>query len=435
MSRGFVILDFETTGLAPKRGDRVVEVGAVYMSPSLQLNDGLETIVNPQRDVGPTSVHGLSARDVFDAPTFDQVAPSLLKMLEGRVIVGHNVSFDLRFLAAELEREGFDVPEFVAIDTVQAAKGLLKSNPPRSYKLGDVAAHLGINAAEVFKFVGLEERPEHSAFGDAMVTSFVLSALIQMAPDSAYWRTHLDQAETVVWPEYVPCDVNGKQRGQTPEQPAPAPISADSASMKDVLHALGTQAPTQPETEEYARLLESALADRVLDATEVDALVETARSLGLDGVTLGSLHRGHFEDVVRAAWADGVLTADEKADIEQLAGLLGIDGDSVKAALHGSKTSNAGLASSLTGPQLAEALPASAIVVLTGEMTVDRVTIETEIISSGFLVANNVTKKTALVIAADPYTQSGKAKKAHAYGISILGEAEGLALIRRSAAQ
>src|SRR6218665_3448663 len=153
MRRGYAVLDFETTGLAPARGDRVLEVGAIYMDPNFNIDGGIETLVNPQRDVGPTRVHGITARDVLDAPTFDRVAPGLLDMLDGRVIVGHNISFDLRFLVAELEREGYIVPDFVAIDTLQVARTLLKSSPPPSYKLHDLAGHLGYDIAELFDYV------------------------------------------------------------------------------------------------------------------------------------------------------------------------------------------------------------------------------------------------------------------------------------------
>lgn len=70
-------------------------------------------------------------------------------------------------------------------------------------------------------------------------------------------------------------------------------------------------------------------------------------------------------------------------------------------------------------------------IVLTGDMTVPRSAVEAELASRGFIVTGSVSKKTALVIAADPYTQSGKAKKARDYGIPVLGEREGLALVRR----
>lgn len=436
MKRGFAILDFETTGLSPQRGDRVLEVGAVYMSAGMQIDGAIETLVNPCRDVGPTRVHGITARDVHDAPTFDRVAPAILDMLDGRVAVGHNVAFDLRFLTAELEREGYEVPEIVAIDTMQVAKTLLKNNPPRSFKLGDVADHLGFGIADVFDYVGLESRPAHSALGDALVTTFLLSKLVQMSDGSGFWDSHLDRAERVTWPEHYAVEIDAKRRGDSVVREAnrgAAPIGdpagelgqeSSSASISDVLTALGAKAPSAVATAEYAKKLDVSLDDRVLTSEEVDVLVGTAERLGLDSVTLGSLHRGHFDEVVRGAWADKVLTDEERADIRRVAELLGIDEDSLSEALRGTENSEVGTVI----PN--NALPPQATVVLTGEMTRDRSHIEAEIIAMGYGIGGNVTKKTALLIVADIYTQSGKAKKARQYGIPVLEEHEGIALLR-----
>ena len=62
-------------------------------------------------------------------------------------------------------------------------------------------------------------------------------------------------------------------------------------------------------------------------------------------------------------------------------------------------------------------------------MSAPRAELEEKILSLGFIVGKNVTKKTSLVIAADPYTQSGKARKARDYGIAVLGEEEGFAFL------
>lgn len=431
MRRGYAVLDFETTGLAPARGDRVLEVGAIYMNPSFSIDGGIETLVNPQRDVGPTHVHGITARDVFDAPTFDRVAPGLLDMLDGRVIVGHNISFDLRFLVAELEREGYAIPDFVAIDTLQVSRALLKSSPPPSYKLHDLAGHLGYDIDEVCDYVGLERRPEHSAFGDALVTGFLLTHLAGKSANSKFWETHLDQAELIDWPERFPVEISGKRRGEQASETVAMAPQADGSRVETiagVLTALGAGTPEASATAGYSKLLDAALEDRILEAHEVDALVRVAENLGLDAVTLGSLHRGHFDGVVRDAWRDGVLDEDEREDIMRLALLLGIDDDSLRHALEGTAPLPEVAADATADPDRA-AFPTGSIVVLTGDMSRERSVVEARLLALGFAIGSAVTKKTAIVIAADPYTQSGKAKKARSYGIPILGEAEGLSLL------
>jgi len=424
MPRGFTVIDFETTGLAPSRGDRVIELGAICMDPALNIVSGLETLINPRRDVGPTHIHGVTARDVFDAPTFDRVAPSLLEILEGRVIVGHNVAFDLRFLAAELERDGYEIPDFVAIDTLQVAKSLLSRDDLPTFQLHDIAAHLGFGIDDVLEHAGLSDRPEHSALGDALVTAYVFARLVEMSAGSAFWDSHLERAAELIWPEYVPVAVEAKRRGEASGVSKLSSQSPASLSVGAVFKALGAEGPGGHATSEYARLLDESLADRILDAAEIDVLVSTARVLRLDNATLGSLHRGHFDRVVTAAWSDGSLYPEERADIVRLAELLGIDDHSLRAALQ-EEPEDGGLSSE---PAYA-AIAAGSLIVLTGDMSAPRAELEEKILSLGFIVGKNVTKKTSLVIAADPYTQSGKARKARDYGIAVLGEEEGFAFL------
>lgn len=410
MPRGYVVLDFETTGFSPKYGDRVVELGAVQLSPELVIKQSLETLVNPLRDVGPTRIHGITARDVLDAPTFDQVAPALIEMLDGRVIVGHNIAFDLRFLEAELRREGFEVPEFVAIDTLEVSRAMLKDQALASFKLHEVGAHLGYTLDKVCEIVEIEARAEHSAFGDALVTAFMLSHFIQLAPGSQFWSSRLERAEMVLWPECVAFTSPSKRRGDNS-----ASQLAAQRSVIDVVQAVGGAPATAPTTDAYAVLLDSAMRDRVLDSGEVDALIETARRLGLEAATLGSLHRGLFDRVVGAAWEDGVLAADELADVERVAILLGIDADSLRAAT--------------VPPDRVTPLPHGSLIALTGDMSRPREQIEEELLRLGYVPASSVNKKTRLLIAADPHTQSGKAKRAKELGIPVVGELEGLRLL------
>jgi DNA polymerase-3 subunit epsilon len=67
---GYTVIDLETTGLFPQKHDRVVEMAVVYLSDQGQTHGEWTTLVNPERDLGPTSIHGIKARDVLSAPTF-----------------------------------------------------------------------------------------------------------------------------------------------------------------------------------------------------------------------------------------------------------------------------------------------------------------------------------------------------------------------------
>ena len=100
------VLDLETTGFNASRHDRVIEVAIVQLDETLTPTWEYCSLVNPDRDLGPTHVHGLAGRDVREAPPFVEVADDIVHWLAGRVIVGHNVAFDLRFLRAEFDLLG-----------------------------------------------------------------------------------------------------------------------------------------------------------------------------------------------------------------------------------------------------------------------------------------------------------------------------------------
>ena len=98
----FVALDVETTGLY--NSDRVVEIAAVTFQQDGRVIDEWDTLVNPGRDVGPTSLHGITASMVSAAPHFDQVAAALADRVHGSILVAHNLGFDARMLTNEYSR-------------------------------------------------------------------------------------------------------------------------------------------------------------------------------------------------------------------------------------------------------------------------------------------------------------------------------------------
>ncbi|HEX3151014.1 MAG TPA: 3'-5' exonuclease [Gemmataceae bacterium] len=97
------VIDFETTGMFPGN-DRVVEVSVVRVEPGREPELVFDTLINPNRRMDCTYVHGITDHDVIDAPRFEQVACRFLKAIAGCVVAAYNVSFDMRFLNFELSR-------------------------------------------------------------------------------------------------------------------------------------------------------------------------------------------------------------------------------------------------------------------------------------------------------------------------------------------
>ena len=123
MSQKFVVVDLETTGNSPKKGDRIIQFGAVVVEDG-RITGQFSSLVNPLQKI-PVFIEeltGISDSMVKEAPLFEEIAPQVSDMLEDAYFVAHNVLFDLSFLQEELlnaGQEGFYGP---VIDTVEMAR-------------------------------------------------------------------------------------------------------------------------------------------------------------------------------------------------------------------------------------------------------------------------------------------------------------------------
>lgn len=124
-----IVLDTETTGLNPRSGDRIIEIGCVEIVNRRLTGNNFHRYINPERDSDPgaLAVHGLTTEFLSDKPKFAQIAAELRDYVSGAEIIIHNAPFDLAFLDAEFERLG--LPRFAedvegVIDTLVKAKEL-----------------------------------------------------------------------------------------------------------------------------------------------------------------------------------------------------------------------------------------------------------------------------------------------------------------------
>ena len=103
-----IILDTETTGLDPKMGHRLVEIGAVELINHTPTGANYQTYINPERDVDPGAqeIHGLTNEFLKQHPTFDDISAEFIDFLSNSTLVIHNAPFDLAFINMELNRLG-----------------------------------------------------------------------------------------------------------------------------------------------------------------------------------------------------------------------------------------------------------------------------------------------------------------------------------------
>lgn len=133
-------VDLEMTGLGPE--DRVLEICVVRERGGVA-EVAIDTLVRPDDDrSGNAHIHGISPADVALAPTFADIAPRVVRALEGAVYVGHGIRYDLRFLAAELSRSGLGLDVAFPIDTLVLSRRAFASH---SHSLDVLASELRID--------------------------------------------------------------------------------------------------------------------------------------------------------------------------------------------------------------------------------------------------------------------------------------------------
>ena len=127
-----IVLDTETTGFDPEKGDRIVEIGAVELYNHMPTGKTFHEYINPERGMPQEAfeVHGLGDDFLRDKPVFRLIGQSFLDFVQDAKLVIHNASFDMRFLNAELGRIGLPtLPMSQAIDTLEMARRKFPGSP------------------------------------------------------------------------------------------------------------------------------------------------------------------------------------------------------------------------------------------------------------------------------------------------------------------
>jgi DNA polymerase-3 subunit epsilon len=127
-----IVLDTETTGMDPAKGDKIVEIGCVELENHIPTGRHLQLYINPERDVPPeaTAVHGITNEFLADKPVFSQVYSDFLDFIGEAKLVIHNAEFDMKFINAELQGVGHPpIPWPRVVDTLGMARRKFPGSP------------------------------------------------------------------------------------------------------------------------------------------------------------------------------------------------------------------------------------------------------------------------------------------------------------------
>jgi DNA polymerase III subunit epsilon len=164
-----IVLDTETTGLDPLRGDRLVEIGCVEIFNRMPTGQTFHRYFNPERDMPAEAfaVHGLSTEFLADKPFFAEEVDEFLAFIGDAPLVIHNASFDISFINAELDRiKRSPIPRERLVDTLLLAR---RKHPGVSNRLDDLCSRYAIDNSH---------RTKHGALLDAELLAEVYVDLI-----------------------------------------------------------------------------------------------------------------------------------------------------------------------------------------------------------------------------------------------------------------
>ena len=369
----FAVVDVETTGFG--RNDRIVEIAIVHVDNGV-ITQEWDTLVNPVRDISNSNIHGVTADLVSLAPVFEEIAGEICLLLNQRVFVAHNASFDARMIQQEFARLNYDLDLGDTFCTLQATKMKLSA------------------ACEEFKVIN---SLAHRALGDARATAEILLKLpVQDLVNQA--------VEVAV------------DLPTTPTRTLTRDAFAQELQVGS--HSRFKQIPDFNETGfsgaqlSYLDALSTVMNDFVITVEEAEFLRKWAEAIGLSQDEQDEVHQDYMYLVLEAANRDGFISETENSLIKKAAKALGVHAPVI-------------VESDIGEP--AESFRPGKRVCFTGEVrdsagiSIPRESLEEMAIAKSLVPVSGVSRKSCeLLVAADISSMSGKAKKAKDLQIQVV---------------
>jgi len=382
----FAVIDTETTGLYTS--DRVVEIAIVMLDEGGQVLDEWDTLLHPGRDVGPVDIHGVSATMVSAAPTFEDVRWAIAERLHGAVLVAHNLTFDQRMLDSEFDRSEGGWEPGSGVCTLQNVGG----------KLANACAQLGITIEH-----------EHRALSDARATAQLFAQTVLRSD------LHVRSAQVDPSQKKSPRTVRREAFPDRPQGITPQESIARWTT--------GIDHRRYPRDElGYIDLLDRALDDLWISADEMVELGTLAQLAGIAPSRLPELHELYVGDLYAAAIRDHVINDDEFRQLDAVSQVLGFNLSELYPDFEQYRPAAVQVAQTPQGARVA--FTGTAIDPRTGQK-LDRSELGAICRSRGYEPQDALKKSsTDLLVASDPNSNSGKAKKARQWGIPVISVEE-----------
>jgi DNA polymerase-3 subunit epsilon len=317
---------------------------------------------------------------VSAAPTFSEVSAALAERLNGALLVAHNLPFDSRMLVNEYQRIGGQLDPGKGVCTLQLTR----------QKLVDAAKDQAIPFSH-----------PHRALGDARTTARLLRPALERLDGRYLTPAEVDCPAHGFLPRTLRRDMSLEVEDEMPYL----------ARLADRTHHYGEHGAVLV----YMDLLDWAISDLVLTRTERAQLEELAIDLNLSSANVADVHRRYLDELVSASLRDGVVDSHEASILGRAAEELGVDPQYV---VDRARNLLALDSSAVVSPGIRVCFTGSAIYADGTEL--HRSVLERHATDLGLRVVASVSRTGCdLLIAADPSSQSGKARNARQYGLPV----------------
>ncbi|MBI9034401.1 MAG: hypothetical protein JEZ03_08020 [Bacteroidales bacterium] len=406
----FAVLDIETTGFSPRKGDKIVEIAIITIDLQGNVVDTYETLINPNREVSASHIHRITSEMVKNAPTIDEIMDDIIYHLNNKTIVGHNIAFDLRFINYELAKYTGTNLNLEGICTIEMSKQVISGLPARRL--------------ETFcDYFDIEESDAHSAYGDCYATMelFKIFKGILLDEITIDEFIHFYSKSVLIASNVTPKNICFKR--------------GDAIEMKrreqDRLTNMIKRLPSDPNysipVQQYLNLLDGILADRLITESEIRELYHFMYEFNISQKQVDEIHSEYIRKLVRVYLLDEFLSPSEKNDLKNVCELLCINEDEVYKIIEFERAKIAKQRVNNADGCLADIVGKS--VCFTGQLLsqldghpIDRASAQELAIERGLIVKSGISKNLDFLVVADPNSLSGKARKAREIGIKLIAE-------------
>ena len=160
-----MVLDTETTGLDPEKGDRVIEIGAVELLDHIPTGNIFHVYLNPERKIPKETIkiHNITDSFIAKKPIFKDIAKDFMSFIDGSSLIIHNAEFDIKFLKHEFQNIDFPPLNIPVIDTLMLAR---KEYPGSPVSLDSLCKRFNID-------ITTRKEKGHGALTDSLLLSEV----------------------------------------------------------------------------------------------------------------------------------------------------------------------------------------------------------------------------------------------------------------------